>query len=301
MTRDDKTNCKCKAFAEKKKPHKKWRYLVEVTPTKSPRTQLDELPILEYLRLILENADVNAIRPKDCYKIRDELTRKHGSTYANRYLEKLSHLFTKAIEWGVRNDHPMKGKVLKNKLRPERRVPDDHEIEEALKVASPMIRCYVELKLLTGLRMSDMLSLKLSDILPDGIHVKPRKTSASSGKELIIAWDEDGVLSDVVSRIKSLPRPIASLWLFCTRRGQPYIKRNGPMRGFQSLWQRWMRKALSETELDQPFTERSLRTKVGSESESDQAAADRLAHTSTVITRRAYREKPTVVTPLIKK
>ena len=89
-------------------------------------------------------------------------------------------LFTKAIEWGACSDHPIKGKVLKNKLSPERRYIEDWEIDEALTVAPPLIASYVRLKLLTALRMSDMLSLRWQDIQEDGIHVNTRKITHST-------------------------------------------------------------------------------------------------------------------------
>ena len=49
------------------------------------------------------------------------------------------------------------------------------EIEEVLKVASPFITNYIRLKLLIGLRRGDMLSIKLSSIKDDGIHVTPNQ------------------------------------------------------------------------------------------------------------------------------
>ena len=271
------------------------RYLVEVTPTKAPRTQRDEVEILARLKVILGKSLVRTIEPRHCRQLRDELVRKRGATTAKRHLEKLSHLFTMAIEWGAINDHPMKGKVGKPKADTQRRVPEDWEIDAALETASDLLKLYVRLKLLTGLRMSDMLSIKLQQIKGDGLHVRPRKTLRSSGKYLIFEWDEDGVLRGIIDDILALPRPVGSIWLFCTRRGQPYIKEDGSMRAFQSMWQRWMRK------FERPFTERSLRTKVGSESRTVQEAADRLGHTTTTMTQRAYRERPTRVTPLVKK
>ena len=276
------------------------RYLAEVTPTKAQRTQKDEIQILMTLREVFGNSRPNAIRPKHCYELRDVITTRHGPTSANRHLEKLSHLFTKAIEWGVNDDHPMKGKVMKNKLRPQRRYVEDWEIEEALKVASPLINCYVRLKLLTGLRMSDMLSLRRSDVKEDGIHVTPRKTAASSGKKIVIVWDEGGEMNRLLSDIHSI-RPMLSVYLFCNRWGQSYIKSDGTMNGFQSIWQRWMNKALNETALEEKFQERWLRTKVGSDSANLQEAADRLAHSNLETARRRYREKPTIVKPLVKR
>jgi hypothetical protein len=107
-------------------------------------------------------------------------------------------------------------------------------------------------------------------------------------------------LYQVLSDIQAI-RQMSSVYLFCNRWGQPYIKSDGTMNGFQSIWQRWMRKALSETALEEKFKERWLRTKVGSDSASLQEAADRLAHSNTETARRRYREKPTVVKPLVKR
>jgi hypothetical protein len=72
------------------------------------------------------------------------------------------------------------------------------------------------------------------------------------------------------------------------------------MNGFQNIWQRWIKKTLNETELQEKFSEKSLRTKVGSASESDLIASQRLNHTDPTITKRHYREKPNVVSPLIR-
>ncbi len=72
------------------------------------------------------------------------------------------------------------------------------------------------------------------------------------------------------------------------------------MNAFESIWQRWRRNVLVKTELTEMYSERSLRTKVGSDAESDEAAARILAHANMETTRRNYREKPDVVTPLIR-
>jgi hypothetical protein len=135
----------------------------------------------------------------------------------------------------------------------------------------------------------------------DGLHVTPRKTAHSSGKKLIIKWDEAGVLRQAISNVRALKRPTGSIWLFCTRYGQPYIKEDGTMNAFESIWQRWRRKVQANTGLTAMYSERSLRTKVGSDAESDEAAAKILAHSNTETARRNYREKPDVVTPMVRK
>lgn len=116
---------------------------------------------------------------------------QNGKVAANRDIEVLSHVFTKAIEWGLCEDHPIKGKVRKNVVRPRLRYVEDWEVLEALKVASPFLSAYIQLKLLTGLRRSDLLSIKLSDLKSEGIHVVPRKTAHSTGKEMLFEWSKD--------------------------------------------------------------------------------------------------------------
>jgi integrase len=54
---------------------------------------------------------------------------------------------------------------------------------------------------MTGLRRNDILKLRLSDLREDGIHVQPSKTQHSSGRRLIIEWDEFGELRAVVDEI----------------------------------------------------------------------------------------------------
>jgi integrase len=104
-------------------------------------------------------------------------------------------------------------------------------------------------------------------------------------------------LLDEIQRIP--PRRIGDAPLFVTRQGKPYIKENGSANAFDSLWQRFMRKALEKTDLTERFQERDLRAKVASESATLEEASERLAHASTATTKRIYRRKPTKVKPLI--
>ena len=42
-----------------------------------------------------------------CDLIQQRATKDSGETYANKVMEKMKHLCTKAIEWGVIDDHSM--------------------------------------------------------------------------------------------------------------------------------------------------------------------------------------------------
>ncbi len=157
------------------------------------------------------------------------------------------------------------------------------------------MRAYIGVKLLTGLRRVDILSLRTPDLKEDGIHVKPRKTARTTGKKLIISWSDE--LRHAVNEALAVrPRDIAP-WLFCTRTGEPYIRPDGSANAFDSLWQRFMDKALKETGLEVRFQERDLRAKTASDMPLELATA-LLGHADARLTQRVYRRRPDVVKPL---
>lgn len=273
------------------------RYRLEVIPTKALATQKTDLDRILNLELVFEDNPASMITTQDCYRVLYAMTRKRGESTANSHIALLSHVFTKAIQWGVLTDHPIKGKLIKNQVKVSRHIPTIQDIESALSVASPTIAAYVRFKLLTGLRQADILTIKLSDIHDDGLHITPRKTRFSSGKSLIIEWDESGILKQTINDIRSAKSRVSSIWLFSNRKGEPYFK-DGKASGFKSIWQRWQKKAMKETSLSHRFTERSIRTLVGSSFETAEEAARLLAHADTKTTRRHYREKPEKVQPL---
>ena len=269
------------------------RYALEVVPLKAPKTQQSNLASLVKLRAVFGFMPIGSIKPIDGYKYLDKRGRQ-GKSAANRDFEVLSHAFTKAIEWGLCEEHPFKGKVRKFSTPPRRRYVEDWELQEALKVASPFIAAYIRLKLLTGLRRGDLLSLTQSDLKNDGIHVTPRKTARSTGKKVIYEWSEE--LREAVSEVLNLRKKVLSVWLFHTNRGQPYIKADGSANGFDSIWQRFMAKAIEQTGLVEKFTEHDLRAKVASDTELGHAR-QLLGHSSDATTRKIYQRRPDLVKP----
>jgi len=92
--------------------------------------------------------------------------------------------------------------------------------------------------------------------------------------------------------------PVMSPWLFFNRKGEGYYNlETRKASGFQSVWQRSMKKALEMTSLERSFTEHDLRAKVGSD-QADLASAQRLLnHTNAAMTKKTYRRKGAKVTP----
>jgi integrase len=64
------------------------------------------------------------------------------------------------------------------------------------------------------------------------------------------------------------------------------------------MWQRFMKRLLRETHIQERFTEHDVRGKVGSDLASIERAAELLGHASKEITKRHYRRRPEVIKPV---
>lgn len=276
------------------------RYLLEVVPTKAITSQATNKYFIAALRKAFGNATLEAIKPQHVYQYVDARTKK---TSAHREIEILSHAYTKAVQWGYIDRHPFKGEVRLEGEAPRDRYVEDWELVEALamkpkhKSASVIvIQAYLRLKLLTGLRRGDMLRLSMTNLLEDGIHVTPGKTEKSSGKRIIIGWSDE--LRAAVEDAKAV-RPVLSPFLFCNRRGKGYMdEAAGTANGWDSNWARFMDRVLSNTKVENRFTEHDIRAKCGSDAETLAHARTLLAHADSRTTERIYRRKPERVKPL---
>lgn len=268
------------------------RYELEVVPNKAPKTQKDNHAYIRKLRAVMGNVSVTT--PPEPQHIYQYYRKSKAKRLAKLEIALLSHLFTKAVEWGEISRHPFKGELRLPGDNVSERFVEDWEIEECFKLPKNFLHPYIVVKILTGLRKTDLLKMKVSDIQDDGIYVA---TSKSKGKKkLIFSWTQ--ALREAIDQALSA-RPVdISPYLFCTRSGASYLKDDGTTSGFDSAWQRFMKKALLETELKEKFKEHDLRGKTGSDSESDEAAMELLGHSNINTTRKHYRRKAKIVTPL---
>tara|TARA_R110001599_G_C12267100_1_gene660955 strand:- start:161 stop:1162 length:1002 start_codon:yes stop_codon:yes gene_type:complete len=282
------------------------RYTAEIVPEKALSTQKSNHRSLGRLRGALGNNLVNTVTPQGIYSYRDKCGRKHSKKYANLDLEVLSHCFSKAIEWGVTNAHPMTGKkVSKFSLEGRDRYVQDWELEEWCRTAPPFLLAYISLKGVTGLRKQDMLTIRLSDISETEL----TSTNIKTGKKIRFPlYTDDGpstvklaldlVLDYYRSQRKHKRAVVLSQYLFHNRKGECYWSaKKETCSGFDSIWQRAMKKALAETQLEERFTDHDLRTKVASDLDTDQQASDLMVHSSLQITRKHYRLKGQKVAP----
>lgn len=288
------------------------RYSVDVVPTKEPPTQrLNQTAIIN-LKKTFEKLPITDLTPMMVYRYVDKRSEKTvnsngknvgGKVVAHREVDLLSHAFTKAVEWGYINRHPFKGEVRLTGETPRTRYVQDWEIDEVLALNSKRtsgsikaIQAYIRIKIMTGMDRKTLLTLTVSDITEDGIRIARSKVAHSSGKETIYELTDD--LADAIQQAKDA-RPAISPFLFCNRKGEGYYNlQTGRANGWDSMWQRFMDRVLSETKVTQRFTEHDLRAKAASDAPTEDQARALLSHSNIATTRRIYRRKAERVTPL---
>lgn len=274
------------------------RYLLEVVPKKAPKTATENLRQIQKLLPVFAKVNIQDLEPQHIYQYVDKRAAKVA---AKREIEVLSHALTKAVQWGLIKSHPFKGEVRLEGEKPRTRYVEDWELEAAFsippnkKVGSVrMVQAYLQLKMMTGLRQRDLLSLTMDCLKDDGIHVTPSKTQGTSGKKVIYTWTPQ---LRIVVDVALQARPYQGDFIFCNRDGNSYVKADGTATGWGNIWQRFMIRVLAETDVKERFTEHDLRAKVASDAHSIEYAKQLLMHSDIKMTERVYRRKPELVKP----
>lgn len=208
--------------------------------------------------------------------------RQISAVTANKELEVIKHLLSKACIWGALDDNPAR-EVRKLPVAARTRYVTNEEYRATYVLASPTLQIAMDLALLTGLRRGDLLALTRDSLTDEGILVATAKT----GKSLLIQWTP--VLVSVIDRAKGLP-PHVRRFIIATRHGKAYTSA-----GFNANWQRLMRRC-DKAGVDR-FQFKDLRAKSASDDDA-QAATERLGHTSWHTTQKFYRRAPAKVWPL---
>lgn len=219
---------------------------------------------------------------------------KRGDVQANRDRALMSAAYTHARRIGAfKGDDPTKGLEYRNDESPRQRYVKDGELAVILNAASAKLSCIMLFSYLTGLRQSDVVKLKLADIHDDGPEAGIHVTTNKTGKAVVIEWSDE--LRACVAEANRLWTRAGRVYLFESMPKGKHAKRGpGPYTtsGLRSLW----RTARGKTGV-QNVRLNDLRRKAGSDKESDEAAADLLAHADPRVTRRHYRAKPKKATP----
>ncbi|MBL4712003.1 MAG: hypothetical protein JKX75_05830 [Gammaproteobacteria bacterium] len=265
------------------------RFEFEYLPTKAPATQKYYLHALPTLREVFttNQIHVGALEPYHAYKMMAYVTDIQSEKRARRCMECLSSAYSFGVRCGAVKVNPFIGQVIKPSVQGRRREVKDGELIAFASILPRKWQLYISLKLHTrGRRKGELLRVKHSDLLDDGIAFVNNKRATD---RFIVKWTPE--IRAIVKEIIELhPQRLGDSPLFFGKGFKPYIKDDGTTSGFDSIWQRYMRKAV-KAGLCERFREHDLRDKAV-ENESLEVAARLLRHTSTATTARHYRSKP---------
>ena len=274
------------------------RYLEQHVGTLAPKTQESYRMDVGRIRAVFGSTHIADMSQQLAREFHNAVKLEKGISSARSTLTVLKAMMSKAAEWGAVPSNPMLGMRFESSGK-RKRYLEDWEIKAMLSVptnfrGAEVLIPYIKIKLLTGLRRGDLLRLKLSDLKEDGIHVQPHKTLNTTAKRMHFTWN-DQLRTAVEQAQRVSPRRIGDSTLFVTRKGTPYIGEDGRANGFDSIWRRFVDKAVETTTITERFQEKDLRAKVGSDAESIGAAQEILGHSSPAVTERHYRRAATVI------
>jgi len=190
------------------------RYVREVYPTKSLRTQRDNDKELENLLRVFGDMPIDAILPVHIREYLD-IRGRSAKVRANREKALFSHIFNKSREWGYTTaQNPCQGvKGFREKGR-DRYVTDD-EFMRVKTCAHHTVSDAMDLALLTGQRPADVLKIKRGDIRDGALWIVQNKTGARLSIEIT------GELATAIERINQRPGRATGLYLIQDDNGQP--------------------------------------------------------------------------------
>jgi len=109
------------------------RYSMEVIPTKKKLTQVENNRAIRRLRAVFGELPLASIRPQLVYQYVDKSKSK---IQARKEVRTFGHVFTKAVEWGYIDRHPLKGQIRLKGEHPRDRYVEDWELLECLELSS---------------------------------------------------------------------------------------------------------------------------------------------------------------------
>lgn len=190
------------------------RYMREILPAKSIRTQRDNEKELVNLLKVFAHMPIDAIQPMHIREYLD-IRGQVAQVRANREKALFSHIFNKSREWGyTAAQNPCQG-VRGFKETGRTRYVTDAEFDQVKAHAHYTVVDAMDLALLTGQRPADVLKIKKTDIRDGALWVVQNKTGARLGIEVT------GHLAEVIDRIGKRPRKAISPYLIQDENGQP--------------------------------------------------------------------------------
>lgn len=169
------------------------RFEQDILPTYRATTQADYRNSLKAMRPAMERATWEAVTTPMLAAYRDKRSAK---TRANRELAVLGVIWKFAREWGYTAlPYPGQG-MRKNAEKPRRVDVPDAVFEAIYSHADTVLRDVMDWMTATGLRLTDVLALSLTDIRGDVLRV----TASKTGKTADFIISESAVIPRLIER-----------------------------------------------------------------------------------------------------
>ena len=258
------------------------KYEAEVLPKRAEETRASRKQEFKKVRQVFGDMRPIDLTAADAWQFWQE----RGETQQARHeIRALSAVMGWAVKWGAIAVNPLLNIGFPT-FKPRDRYVSDLEFVSVRELALPIIRCAMDIALMTAMRQKDILALERRNITEDGITIAASKT----GKRQHFPMTPE--LREAVDTALRIP-PQVRQFVIANRKGKPYTRD-----GFQSQWQRLQRKALKAGAIGSRFTFHDLRAKSLSDTKTLEEARARAGHADARITASVYRRLPETATVL---
>lgn len=220
----------------------------------SATTQKDYRKYSKPVLLVFGKMDPTKVEPQHVRAYMDKRGKK-SRVQANREKAFFSRVFRWAYERGKVKKNPCTG-VRQYKEVARDRYITDAEYQAVYDMAPAVIKTAMELSYLCAARKGDVLILRWSQVLENGIYIQQGKTGAKQIK----AWSPR--LRAVLALAKTLSKNVLGTYVLIKPDGMPWTSN-----GFDSLWRRTMLAAREQTGWPLDFTFHDLKAKAISDIE----------------------------------
>ncbi|MCU7554658.1 tyrosine-type recombinase/integrase [Alteromonas sp. ASW11-19] len=271
------------------------RYMLEVSPYRAETTHKTNVGRAKKLLDAFGDFDIAELKTRD---IQSYLYyRRNTPIDANRTVALLRSMYGAAVRWGVieHNENPAQNLQFHPENVSDRLVLMS-ELNAFKEFCPDWMKTYIDLKVCTGLRQSDMLRLS-SENWKDkvGLFVQTSKTQYKTcfraGKEF------SALVENILDKANERGgrEPHGKCHFFPNQNGRPYTPD-----GFRTMWYKSMQKALKSGKLKQSFKERDIRAMAATNCANLEDARRLMGHSSATTTLRSYRKGYEDVMPNIK-
>lgn len=259
-------------------------------PKKAESTQLEYKRILINLRRTFGHMTPDQVTPKAAADMHDAIG-KESPVYANRHLAVLSGVMRYGVRKGYNATNPCRD-LKRHGEKPRGREVQHWEFWAVWKLAGRRMQFLMALAYLTGQRKGDILKARDSQVKNGEVSFAQSKT----GKKLDVEMSH--ALAEILRQIrawraeqrKKHENVIVPMdpHLLSDGRGQPWkASAQNP------AWQRLMRRALKETQLERSFTFHDIRSKAADDAKDSKLLGNDPRTLNRVYRRKAVRVEPT--------